>query len=102
MIGISILILIFFLVMGVLFAMGKGLSLMSSYRDAPQSEKDRYDEKKLSQGFSMMMFILALCLAVAITGDYLQLKVLSYGGFIALMILSVVLVIIVARRAEKK
>jgi len=102
LIGISVLIMIFFLVMGVLFAMGKGLSLMSSYRNAPQSEKDRYDEKKLSQGFSMVMFVLAFCLAVAITGDYFQIKLLSYGGFIALMVLSVVLVVVVAKRAEKK
>ena len=42
---------VFFIVMGVVFAMGKGLNLISGYKNAPQSEKDRYDAKKLSQGF---------------------------------------------------
>ena len=88
--------------MGVVFAMGKGLNLISGYKNAPQSEKDRYDTKKLSQGFSLTMFVFAGCMLLSLTGELLQLKILSYVGFAALIILSFVMVIAVAKNAEKK
>ena len=93
---------VFFIVMGVVFATGKGLNLISGYKNAPQSEKDRYDEKKLSQGFSLTMFVFAGCMLLAIAGELIQMKLLSYIGYAALIILSFVMVIAVAKNAEKK
>ena len=48
-----------FLVLGTVFAFGKGAFLIAGYNTASAEEKAKYDEKKLCRAVSKLMFALA-------------------------------------------
>ncbi len=50
-----------FLVLGTVFAFGKGAFLIAGYNTASAEEKAKYDEKKLCRAVSKLMFALAAC-----------------------------------------
>lgn len=51
-----------FLVLGTVFAFGKGAFLIAGYNTASAEEKAKYDEKKLCRAVSKLMFALAAVL----------------------------------------
>ena len=50
-----------FVLLGVVFAAGKGTGLIAGYNTASAEEKANYDKKKLCKAMSRLMFVLALC-----------------------------------------
>ena len=50
-----------FLALSLIFARGRGTSLIAGYNTAAPEEKARYDEKKLCWAMSRLMLALALC-----------------------------------------
>ena len=48
-----------FLLLGILFARGKGAWLISGYNTMSPAEKEKYDEKALCRGMSRLMYTLA-------------------------------------------
>ena len=52
-------VIVLFLVLGILFSLGKGAMLIAGYNTAPKREKARYDEKGLCKFMGKLMFALA-------------------------------------------
>ena len=48
-----------FVVLGIIFASGKGANLIAGYNTASREEKAQTNEKKLLKAMSVLMFVLA-------------------------------------------
>lgn len=78
-----------FVLLGIVFARGKGAGLISGYNTASPEEKAKYDEKKLLRLMSRCMFTLAGCWLVIAAGEALEslsLNFLGLGLFLAMAI----------------
>ena len=53
-----------FLVLGIVFACGKGTFLIAGYNTLPEEKKARYDARKILRDMSRMMFSCVGCMAV--------------------------------------
>ena len=53
-----------FLVLGIVFAAGKGANLIAGYNTASPEEKAKAHEKKLLKAMSVLMFVLAGCFVI--------------------------------------
>lgn len=61
-------IMLLFLLIGVVFSMGKGAFLIAGYNTASKAEKARYDEKALCRFMGKIMFALAGCQGIMALG----------------------------------
>ena len=78
-----------FVVLGIIFASGKGANLIAGYNTATYKEKSRTDEKKLLKAMSVFMFVLAGCFLVSGSGVIFHVKSLILIGqalFVAALI----------------
>ena len=80
MLIVNIFILALFLLLGILFASGKGAGLIAGYNTLPAGERAKYDEKKLCKTMAKLMFLLAACWVVAAAGMVFQIKALLWIG----------------------
>lgn len=71
--------------LGILFALGKGASLIAGYNTMSEKERARYDEKKLMKNMSLMMFSCAACTTVGLIGSILRRPWLVNLGFILMV-----------------
>ena len=69
-----------FVLLGVVFAAGKGTGLIAGYNTASAEEKENYDKKKLCKAMSRLMFVLALCWLVIALSDLCQTMLLLWLG----------------------
>ena len=69
-----------FLVLGIVFSRGKGTSLIAGYNTASPEEKAKYDEKKLCEAMSRLMFVLAFCWLVVALSTLCQTMLLLWLG----------------------
>ena len=69
-----------FLLLGFVFAAGKGGFLIAGWNAMSPEERARYDEKALFRNMSAMMFSCAGCLAVMLLGKLLELETLNWIG----------------------
>ena len=89
MLVVNLIVIAFFVRMGVLFARGKGLDLIAGYNTLSAREKEKYDKEKLCKAMSRMMFLLAGTWAVAAAGVYIRSNALCWAGialFLAVII----------------
>ena len=89
MLVVNLIVIAFFVLMGVLFARGKGLDLIAGYNTLSAREKEKYDKEKLCKAMSRMMFLLAGTWAVAAAGVYIRSNALCWAGialFLAVII----------------
>ena len=89
------------LLLGIVFALGKGSFLIAGYNTMSEQEKAQYDERKILKGMSAMMFSCAACMALAALGIALGAEVLTWIGYLLLVpvvILFVIRVNIVGKR----
>ena len=56
MLVVNLIVIAFFVLMGILFARGKGMSLIAGYNTLSPREKEKYDKEKLSRAMARMMF----------------------------------------------
>ena len=96
--GIMILL---FLILGVIFALGKGQKLIAGYNTMSEKERAGYDEKKLLHIMRNGMFAFAACMAVSFVGMLLDRKQIVMTGY-ALMAVIAIILIIRANTAAKK
>ena len=78
-----------FIVLGIIFASGKGANLISGYNTASHEEKKNTDEKKLLKAMSVFMYVLAGCFLVSALSQVLHVKSLIWIGqslFVAALI----------------
>ncbi len=78
-----------FVLLGVIFALGKGADLIAGYNTASAEEKEKYDVKKLCKTMSCFMFALAACWLVIAASEIFQTMVLLWIG-LALFLIAVV------------
>jgi len=89
MLVVNLVMIALFVLLGVLFARGKGLDLIAGYNTLSPREKEKYDKEKLCKAMSRMMFLLAGAWAVAALGDVVHTKALYWVGmtlFLAVII----------------
>lgn len=89
MLVVNLVMIALFVLLGVLFARGKGLDLIAGYNTLSAREKEKYDKEKLCKAMSRMMFLLAGTWAVAAAGDVFHTKSLYWVGmtlFLAVVI----------------
>ncbi|MBR3355635.1 MAG: DUF3784 domain-containing protein [Oscillospiraceae bacterium] len=78
--GVSLVIATIFVVLGIIFAAGKGANLIAGYNTASREEKAKTDEKKLLKAMAVFMFVLAGCVLVSALGQVLHIKPLIRAG----------------------
>ena len=79
-----------FLVLGTVFAFGKGAFLIAGYNTASAEEKAEYDEKKLCRAVSKLMFALAACCVVAALSEIFKNMVFLWIGIALFAVVIVV------------
>ena len=79
MIAVGVVIALF-LVMGTLFAFGKGGFLIAGWNMMSPQERARYDEKAVFRNMSAMMFFCAGCLTLILLGKALDVEALGWVG----------------------
>lgn len=58
-----------FILLGIIFSLGKGSFLIAGYNTLPQKEKAKYDEDALTKFMGKMMFIYAFCVFLWFLGE---------------------------------
>lgn len=86
MLVVNLIVIAFFVLMGILFARGKGMSLIAGYNTLSPREKEKYDKEKLSRAMARMMFLLAGTWAVAALGDVFHTKALYWVGMVLFLV----------------
>ena len=69
-----------FVVLGIIFASGKGANLIAGYNTASREEKAKTDEKKLLKAMSVFMFVLAGCFLVSALSQVFHVNTLIWIG----------------------
>ena len=69
-----------FVVLGIIFALGKGANLIAGYNTASREEQAKTDEKKLLKAMSVFMFVLAGCFLVSALSQIVNVNVLIWIG----------------------
>ena len=69
-----------FVVLGIIFASGKGANLIAGYNTASREEKAQTNEKKLLKAMSVLMFVLAGCFLVSASSEIFHVKSLIWIG----------------------
>ena len=86
---VFLVIMALFIVLGIIFASGKGANLIAGYNTASHDEKDETEEKKLLKAMSVFMFVLAGCVFVSALSAVFHIKMLLWIGQ-GLFILSII------------
>lgn len=100
MIGLCVAALLF-LLLGVLFWMGKGGFLMAGWNTMSPQERARYDEKAVFRNMSALMFSCAGCMCLMLLGEVLKVEALNWFGAL-LLIPCVIFFIVRVNTAGKK
>lgn len=79
-----------FVLLGIVFASGKGTGLIAGYNTATAGEKANYDKKKLCKAMSRLMFALAGCWMVNAASEIFKEIALLWIGLALFLIVSVV------------
>jgi len=69
-----------FIVLGIIFASGRGANLIAGYNTASPNERINTDEKKLLKAMSVFMFVLAGCFLVSASSEIFHIKLLIWIG----------------------
>ncbi len=95
-----VIVCLIFVLLGVLFLLGKGSFLIAGYNTASKEEKAKYDEKRLTRCFSIFCFGIAIVIAacgVVDTDDFALLI-----GLPAILVLIVLIMILSNTYCKKK
>ena len=76
--------------LGVVFAYGKGTGLIAGYNTATAEEKAKYDKKKLCKAMSRLMFALAGSWLVIASSEIFKKIALLWIGLALFLVVSVV------------
>ena len=98
---VNIFIIVLFILLGLLFARGKGAGLIAGYNTMSAREKEKYDKKKLCKAMAKLMFALAACWAVLAAGIISQVKWLHWAGMILFFAAAIVGVILMNKNDER-
>ncbi len=80
LLAVFLIITALFVVLGTVFASGKGADLIAGYNTASREEKEKTDEKKLLKAMSVFMFVLAGCSLLSALSQVLHVRSLIWIG----------------------
>ena len=100
MIGLCVAALLF-LLLGILFSMGKGGFLIAGWNTMSPEERARYDEKAVFRNMSALMFSCAGCVALLLLGNVLDMEALHWAGAL-LLVPCVIFFVVRVNTAGKK
>ena len=86
--------------LGIVFASGKGTGLIAGYNTATAEEKANYDKKKLCKAMSRLMFALAGCWLVIASSEIFKKIALLWIGLALFLGVSVVGAVYVNRETK--
>ena len=95
------LLILLFLVLGVLFARGRGQKLIAGYNTMSEREREKIDETKLMRIMRNGMFVFAGCMALSLIGALTGIRPLMDLGAVLLVVEAVVLVILANTKAKR-
>ena len=93
LLAVFLIITFLFVVLGIIFASGKGANLIAGYNMASHEEKAKTDEKKLLKAMSIFMFVLAGCFLVSALSQVFNVKSLIWIGqasFVASLVIGLI------------
>lgn len=93
LLAVFLIITALFVVLGIIFASGKGANLIAGYNMASHEEKTKIDEKKLLKAMSIFMFVLAGCFLVSALSQVFNIKSLIWIGqalFVSALIIGLI------------
>lgn len=90
-----------FLVLGIVFACGKGTFLIAGYNTLPEEKKARYDARTILRDMSRMMFSCVGCMVIGILGSIVDAPWLVVLG-VVLTVLVIVFFLIRINRESKR
>ena len=93
MLVINIVVVVLFLVLGILFAKGKGLRLVAGYNTMSEKEKENVNPKVLCKYMARLMFLLAACWCVLSVGMEIEKMWLFWVGFGLFLAVAMIFVI---------
>lgn len=65
---ISAMVGVLFIILGIVFSLGKGANLIAGYNTEPKWKKDQYDKRALCRFMGKFMFALAGCWSIYVIG----------------------------------
>ena len=77
---VFLVIMALFIVLGIIFASGKGANLIAGYNTASPYEKANTDEKKLLKAMSVLMFVFAGCFLISASSQIFHIRMLIWIG----------------------
>ena len=83
---IEIIFVAFFILLGIIFSLGKGSFLIAGYNTMPKKDQEKYDVISLCKFIGKVMFIVAFSILLFILSDVLGLKALYYIGLILIYV----------------
>ena len=92
----------FFIILGVIFFMGKGAFLVSGYNMMSAKEKRKYNEKLMLRQMSYLMFIIAAGVIANGTFGYLNMNGAASAVNIILILIIAIFVVIINKKSRFK
>ena len=83
---VEIIFIVFFILLGIVFSLGKGSFLIAGYNTMPKKDQEKYDVVSLCKFMGKVMFITAFSILLFILSDVLGLKLLYYIGLILICV----------------
>lgn len=77
---VEVIVLILFLLLGILFSMGKGVSLIAGFHTMPKQKQEKYDKVRLCKFMGKVMFALCLPFVMWILAEQFHVRGLYYIG----------------------
>ena len=90
-----------FLILGIVFACGKGTFLIAGYNTLPEEKKARYDAQIILKSMSWMMFSCVGCMAVGILGSIVDAPWLVVLGIVLTVPVIVFFLIRINRESKR-
>lgn len=99
---IHVIMVVALLLLGIMFACGKGTDLIAGYNTLPAEEKAKYDKNKLCRAMSRLMFALSACWLVIALSEIFKTLTLLYIGLSLFCIVAVAGAFIVNKGCRKQ
>ncbi|EOU1110201.1 TPA: DUF3784 domain-containing protein [Clostridium perfringens] len=93
--SIKILMIALFILLGIMFSLGKWSFLIAGFNTMTKEEKEKYDVMSLCKFMGKLMFIIAFCITLFTLSDIFMMEILFNIGTV-ILIVSIIFTIIYA------
>lgn len=93
MLAFHLIVIGIFVLLGILFSLGKGAGLIAGFNTSSAAEKAKFDKIKLCKFMGKLMYALAVCWMVIAASDVFQKMSLRWVGYSLFMIVLIAAVV---------